>query len=73
VCRGRAATGSLAALLPDLPVVAEAFRSGRLSEAQAREIAAVAAEVPDAEERLVEAAGKLTLRDLRPVERQDDS
>jgi len=59
------ATMEMAALLVDLPVVAEAFRSGRLSEAQAREIAAVAAEVPDAEEHLVEAAQKLTLRDLR--------
>jgi hypothetical protein len=46
-------------------LVAEAFRSGRLSEAQAREIAAVAAEVPEAQEQLVEAAGKLTLRGLQ--------
>jgi hypothetical protein len=59
------ATMEMAALLDDLPVVAEAFRSGRLSEIQAREIAAVAAEVPDAQEQLVEAAGKLTLRDLK--------
>jgi hypothetical protein len=55
----------MAGLLADLPAVAEAFRAGRLSEAQAREIAAVAAEVPDAEEQLVEAAGKLTLRGLQ--------
>ena len=59
------ATMEMAALLADLPVVAEAFRAGRLSEAQAREIAAVAAEVPGVEEQLVEAAGKLTLRSLQ--------
>lgn len=59
------ATIAMAALLADLPVVAEAFRTGRLSEAQAREIAAVAFEGPDAEEQLVEAAGKLTLRGLQ--------
>src|SRR5689334_1020048 len=59
------ATMEMAGLLAKLPVLAEAFRSGRLSEAQAREIAAVAAEVPEAEEQLVEAAGKLTLRGLR--------
>jgi hypothetical protein len=46
-------------------VVAEAFRAGRLSEAQAREIAAAASEAPDAQEQLVEAAGKLTLRSLQ--------
>jgi uncharacterized protein DUF222 len=61
------AIGSLemAGLLAELPVVAEAFRSGRLSEAQAREITQVATDVPDAQEQLVEAAGKLTLRELR--------
>ena len=58
-------TMEMAGLLAGLPAVAEAFRGGRLSEAQAREIAAVAAEVPSAEEQLVEAAGKLTFRDLR--------
>jgi len=58
-------TIEMVGLLADLPVVAEAFRSGRLSEMQAREIAAVAAEVPEAEAQLVEAAGKLTMRDLR--------
>ena len=52
-------------LLAELPVVAEALLAGRLSEVQAREIAAVASEVPDAEEQLVEAAGKLTLRSLQ--------
>ena len=59
------ATMEMVSMLADLPVVAEAFRAGRLSEAQAREIAAVASEVPDAEEQLVEAAGKLTLRSLQ--------
>jgi hypothetical protein len=58
-------TMEMAGLLNDLPVVADAFRSGRLSEAQAREIAAVASDVPDAEEQLVEAAEKLTLRSLQ--------
>src|SRR5207249_10228717 len=37
-------------LLADLPVVADAFRGGRLSEAQAVEIADVAAEAPDVQE-----------------------
>lgn len=59
------ATMEMASLLADLPVVSEAFLAGRLSEVQAREIAAVAAEVPDAQEQLVEAAGKLTLRGLQ--------
>src|SRR5438874_4362845 len=59
------ASMEMAGLLADLPIVAEAFRAGRLSEAQAREIAAVAAEVPAAEEQLVAAAGKLTLRGLQ--------
>ena len=38
--------------LRTLPALAEAFRAGRLSEAQAREIAEVASEVPDADEQL---------------------
>jgi hypothetical protein len=59
------ATMEMVSLLADLPVVAEAFRAGRLSEAQAREIAAVASEVPGTEEQLVEAAGKLTFRSLQ--------
>ena len=59
------ATVEMAKLLGDLPVLAAAFRDGLVSEAQAREIAEVAAEVPDAEAQLVEAAGKLTLRGLR--------
>ena len=59
------ATLEMAGLLNDLPVLAAAFRQGLLSEAQAREIADVAADVPDAEEQLVEAAGKLSLKMLR--------
>jgi len=59
------ATMEMADQLGDLPVVLAAFRAGLLSEAQAREIAEVASEVPDAEEQLVEAAGKLTLRGLQ--------
>ena len=55
----------MAGRLADLPMVAAAFRDGRLSEAQAREIADVAWEVPEAEEQLLEAAGKLTLRSLQ--------
>jgi hypothetical protein len=51
--------------LSELPMVCEAFRAGQLSEAQAREIAAVGSEVPDAEGQLLEAAGKLSLRSLQ--------
>jgi hypothetical protein len=60
-----AASLEMAGLLAALPALAEAFRAGRLSEVQAREIAEVACEVPDATEQLVEAAGKLTLQGLR--------
>lgn len=55
----------MAKLLGDLPALAAAFRQGRLSETQAKEIAEVASEVPDAEEQLVEAGQKLTLKGLR--------
>jgi Domain of unknown function (DUF222) len=58
------ATMEMASRLPDLPLLEEAFRAGLLSEAQAREIAEVASEVPDAEEQLIAAAGKLTLQGL---------
>jgi hypothetical protein len=60
-----AASLEMAGLLEALPALAAAFRAGRLSEVQAREIAEVASEVPDAEEQLVEAAEKLTLQGLR--------
>ena len=59
------ATLEMARLLKDLPQLAAAFAEGRLSEAQAREIAEVASEVPDAQEQLIEAAGKLSLKGLR--------
>ena len=59
------ATLEMARLLKDLPLVAAAFVDGRLSEAQAKEIAEVASEVPDAQEQLIEAAGKLSLKGLR--------
>ncbi len=55
----------MAGLLERLPALAAAFRDGRLSDIQAREIAEVASEVPEAEEQLVEAAGKLSLKELR--------
>ena len=42
-------TMEMADQLADLPVVAEAFRAGVLSEAQAREIVEVASEIPDAQ------------------------
>src|SRR5437763_7982346 len=51
--------------LAGLPVLAEAFRDGRLSAAQAIEIADVASEAPEVQEQLLEAAGKLSLRGLR--------
>jgi hypothetical protein len=57
-------TLEMAKLLDELPMLAAAFRDGHLSEAQAREIAEVASEVPDAQEQLIEAAGKLSLRGL---------
>jgi Domain of unknown function (DUF222) len=59
------ATLEMAKLLEKFPRLAAAFRDGLLSEAQAKEIAEVVSEVPDAEEQLVEAAQKLTLRGLR--------
>jgi hypothetical protein len=51
--------------LEHLPLLAEAFRTGQVSEAQAKEIAAVASEMPEAEEQLLEAASKLSLKGLR--------
>jgi uncharacterized protein DUF222 len=58
-------TLEMAALLDDLPVTAQAFRAGRLSVAQAREIADAAAACPSAEDELVTAAQKLSLVELR--------
>ncbi|MDQ3945886.1 MAG: HNH endonuclease [Actinomycetota bacterium] len=59
------ATMKMARLLDGLPVVAAAFRAGRLSEVQAKEIVEAAAECPDAEQQLVDAADKLSLAELR--------
>src|SRR5207245_9700738 len=59
------ATMEMAGLLDDLPVVAAAFRAGRLSGAQAKEVVDAAAEVPEAEHQLVDAAGKLSVVGLR--------
>jgi hypothetical protein len=59
------ATMEMAGLLDGLPAVAAAFRAGRLSEAQAKEIVDAAAEIPDAEQQLVDAAEKLSLVELR--------
>jgi hypothetical protein len=60
----------MAEQLDDLPAVAEAFRAGQLSEAQARAIAEVASDMPHAQEQLLEAAGKLSLQGLREECRQ---
>jgi hypothetical protein len=59
------ATLEMAGLLDGLPLVAAAFRAGRLSEVQARAIVEAAAEVPEAEQQLIDAAGKLSLVELR--------
>ena len=59
------ATMEMADQLEGLPLLAAAFRAGQVSEAQAREIAEVASDVPDAEAQLLEAARKLTLRGLQ--------
>lgn len=58
------ATLEMVKLMDDLPALAAAFRDGRLSEAQAREIAEVASQVPEAEEQLLEAAERLSLKGL---------
>jgi hypothetical protein len=59
------ATLEMVSQLAELPLLAEAFWDGRLSEAQAREIADVASELPDSQEQLLDAAAKLSLRSLR--------
>ncbi|MGH8974707.1 MAG: DUF222 domain-containing protein [Acidimicrobiia bacterium] len=58
-------TMEMAGKLGQLPLVAAAFRAGCLSEAQAREIVDVAAELPAAQGELLDAAGKQTLAGLR--------
>jgi hypothetical protein len=52
-------------LLDDLPGTAAAFREGRLSLAQVSEIAEVASEWPAMEQRLLDAAGVMSLAELR--------
>ncbi|MDQ1497778.1 MAG: hypothetical protein QOI86_1118, partial [Actinomycetota bacterium] len=59
------ATMEMVDQLESLPLLAAAFRAGQVSEAQAREIAEVASDVPEAEAQLLEAAGKLSLRGLQ--------
>jgi hypothetical protein len=58
-------TMEMATQLDGLAVVDEAFRAGRLSEAQARAIVHAAGEVPEAQQQLLDFAGKLTLAGLR--------
>ena|SRR5437660_3513872 len=67
------ATMEMAGGLGELPLLAAAFRAGHLSQAQARAIAEVAADVPEAEAQLVEAAGKLSLRGLQEKCRRVES
>jgi hypothetical protein len=63
---GRAARDlETAAALERLPATADAVRAGRLSEAQAEEIASAASVDPSAEQALLDAAGHQTLRQLR--------
>ena len=51
--------------LQQLPLVAAAYRAGRLSDLQAKEIVDAAAEVPEAQQELVDKAGKLSVQDLK--------
>jgi hypothetical protein len=60
-----AATLDAVARLGDLPLVDEAVRAGRLSPEQLVPVAATAAERPDAERRLVDAAGTESIAGLR--------
>ena len=59
------ATMEMVDQLDRLPETMAAFRDGRLSEAQAREIAEAATQVPEAEAELLDAAAKLPLRKLQ--------
>ncbi len=62
-----AAVGALAtaASLGELPATAAAFRSGELSEAQAREITGAAVEDPSAEARLLRSAAYSSMKGLK--------
>ncbi len=58
-------TLSTARRLEELPATADAFRSGSLSETQTAEVAAAAAQSPASERRLLDTAGRSTLKQLR--------
>jgi hypothetical protein len=64
------ATLATAEWLAELPVLADALRRGELSQSQAEVIANSAAVAPDAEEALVEAAGRQSLTGLRAEARR---
>ena len=51
--------------MEDLPVVQEAFDQGKLSEAQAKEVARAAEADPEAQSQLVGSAGRESLRKLK--------
>lgn len=59
-----------ASRLADLPTTAEAYRAGRLSDQQAREVTAGAAADPDAEAELLDTAAADSLNELRNVSRR---
>jgi hypothetical protein len=59
------ATMEMVKHLDGLPAIAEAFRAGRLSLAQAREIVAAARDCPEDEDELLELAGRLTMAELK--------
>jgi hypothetical protein len=59
------ATLEMVEQLDHLPTTAAAFRAGQLSEVQARQIADAASVAPEAEEQLLVAAEKLSLRGLQ--------
>ena len=59
------ATLEMVEQLDHLPATETAFRAGLLSEVQARQIADAASVAPEAEEQLLAAAGKLSLRGLQ--------
>ncbi len=58
-------TMEMADRLQQLPLVASAYRAGHLSDVQAKEIVDAAAEVPEAQQELVDKAGKLSFQDLK--------
>ena len=59
-----------AARLDELPATAEAFRAGRLSDQQAREVVAGATADPASESELLGAAAEESLNELRNVSRR---